>query len=82
MSDKPKYVSEAKRLAAFALYTMADQHYRKACECERALSEVLGCAEEYEDAFRDGIYGADRAEPFDRVFAGAGFAVKKKGNKP
>lgn len=76
MPDKPKkFVTEARRLQAFALYTMAMQHYKKTQEFQSGVCEVLGL-EEQDSQVSDAIYGYESS--FDDLFKTAGLAVRPK----
>jgi hypothetical protein len=75
-----KAITEQQRLEAFALYTMANQHYARCREYERAASEIIGITDgEYNEQISDGIYGYDagRPLPFDEVLKRAGIVVTK-----
>lgn len=76
-----KAITEQQRLEAFALYTMANQHYVKVREYERAVAMILGEADDrgYNDAVSDGIYGNDpgRETPFDEILTRSGIVVMK-----
>lgn len=77
-----KAITEQQRLEAFALYTLANQHYVKCREFERGASAILGTTpgfDEYNDSISDGIYGNDpgRHTPFDEVLRRAGVVVVK-----
>ena len=76
-----KTISERQRLEAFALYTMASNHYKQARDYERGASAILGPTDgmgEFNDAVSDGIYGEDagRSRPFDAVLKMAGVKVR------
>lgn len=77
-----KAITEQQRLEAFALYTMANQHYHKCREFERAVSAIFGTTGglgEYNDSVSDAIYSNDpgHAPPFDEVLKSAGIIVIK-----
>ena len=50
MADTKKTITKEQELKAFALFTMASNHYARAREFESALSELLGYPDE------DGYY--------------------------
>ena len=76
-----KTITERQRLEAFALYTMAINHYAKCREFERGVADILGRTEgldEFNEWVSDGIFGYDagRSMPFDQVLKNAGIAVR------
>lgn len=74
-----KSITENERLQAFALYTMANQHYAKVREFERGIARILGDDEDYNDSVSDAIYANEpgAADDFDYVLDRAGVSVKK-----
>lgn len=77
-----KTITEQQRLEAFALYTLANQHYAKCREFERGASAILGTTDgvgEYNESISDAIYGSDpgHAAAFDDVLKSAGIVVIK-----
>ena len=79
-----KQITHDQKLQAFALYTLASNHYAKAREFEAAASEIFGSDPgDYHDAISDGIYGATAGKPlpFDQVLKYAGVTVAPKRRK-
>lgn len=78
-----KFITPDERLQAFALYTMANQHYVKVRDYERAIARIFGDSEEYNDQVSDAIYANDPGSPYDfeDVLKNAGIAVKKPKRK-
>lgn len=73
-----KKISYEQKMQAFALYTLASNHYEKAREMEAAASEIFGSEPgEYHDMISDGLYGYDAGKPlsFDQVVKNAGIIV-------
>jgi len=69
MAETKKFITKDQRLKAFALFSMAADHYAKAREFEDALAELLG----YEDSYLGHIS--------DECIDGGNFdsALKKEG---
>lgn len=74
-----KTITEEERLQAFALYTMAIQHYATVREFERGIARVLNDDEEFNETVSDAIYGNDpgAAPSFDTVLRDANIKVAK-----
>ncbi len=80
----PKQITEAQKLEAFALYTMASIHYEKCRQFEAGCSAILGAKDgDYLDAVSDAIYGYDagKPQPFDQMLDYAGVTVKPSKRK-
>lgn len=79
MAETNKTITPDQRLKAFALFTMAANHYAKALEFESAVAELLGYDETYSGCISDEmIAGGD----FDRGLKKEGFVVKAPAKKP
>lgn len=55
--SKPKTISPTLHLQAFALFTMAHQHYMKARDFEQQMAEMLGYKDIYAGCLSDQLYG-------------------------
>jgi hypothetical protein len=79
MADK-KIITPDTRLKAFALFSMAHDHYAKAAEFETALAEMLGYTDNYSGCISDEMVNGGN---FERALKNEGFEVrapaKKKG---
>jgi hypothetical protein len=76
-----KTITPDQKLKAFALFTMANSHYKQAREFERALAEML----EYdEDAYYCGCISEEvfNGGNFDRGLKNEGFEVRAPAKKP
>ncbi len=77
--DRPKkIITKQQWLEAFALFTLAHQHYAKMREFERAMLRVIPEAEEHEGyggCLSDAIY-TDGSASFDEAIEKQGFLVE------
>jgi len=75
MSDDKKPITKEQKLKAFALFTMANNHYARAHEFEAALSELLGYPEE--DSYYCGCISDEMQSGgnFERGLKREGFVV-------
>lgn len=78
MADK-KIITSDQRLKAFALFSMAADHYAKAAEFENAISEMLGYTDQYCGCLSDEMVNGGN---FDRGLKNEGFEVKAPAKKP
>ena len=75
MSDDKKPITKEQKLKAFALFTMASNHYARAREFEQALSELLGYSEQ--DSYYCGCISDEMQDGgnFARGLKNEGFVV-------
>lgn len=81
MADETKkYISTDDHLKAFALFSMAQDHYAKGREFERALAELLNIDDEY----YCGCISDEMQDPngnFERGLKNEGYAVRPPAKK-
>jgi hypothetical protein len=73
-------ITPQQRLEAFALYTLALQHYAKVREFERGIARALDHDEEFVDHVSDAIYGGNDST-FDEILENAGYIVRPQKRK-
>lgn len=78
MSQTKKSITPNDRLKAFALFTMANDHYAKAREFEAGIAEMLGYDDTYCGCISDEMYDGGN---FDRGLKAEGFEVKAPAKK-